>query len=118
MPKKNETQNPENTTFSRTEWLNKVREKVMSQPWGTAVMKATDSLMLEIVRVGETENLMLRIRTPNVRNAIKLTRKEHIESLLELVEMIAQNQNNLKDKLEALAEILPKSGRRTTEEEV
>ena len=118
MPKKTETPTQENTTFSKTEWLSKVKEKVMSQPWGTAVMKASDSLMLEIVRVGESDNLMLRIRTPNVRNSIKLTRKEHIESLLELVNAIAENQNNLKDKLEALMETLPRGGRRVAEEEI
>jgi len=118
MPKKPETQTQETQAFSRTEWMAKVKEKVMAQDWGTALLKSTDSLMLEIVRVGNSDNIMLRIRTPNVRNSIKLTRREHIESLLELVNAIAENQNNLKDKLEALMEVLPRGGRRVAEEEV
>lgn len=119
MPRKqtaNETVQ-EKTAFSREEWLMKVKEKLMQQPWSSAVMKSADALILELVRVGDSENLMVRIRTANIKNAIKLTRKEHIESLIELAEAIVANYNNIRDKLEAIMEILPK-GRRIAEEEV
>jgi uncharacterized phage protein gp47/JayE len=116
MPKKGENQNPQNPVFSKEEWLARVREKIGREPWGTALLKTTDALMVEVVRVGESDNVMVRIRGGNVKNAIKLTRKEHIDSLLEIVDAVASNYNNLRDKLEAIREILP-SGRRVTEEE-
>jgi len=118
MPKKDQNQNPQNPVFSKDEWLNKIREKVGTQPWGTVVIKDTGALMVEVVRVGESDNLMLRIRTPNVKNALKLTRKEHIDALLELVNAISNNEKNLMDKLEALKEVFPKGGRTREEEEV
>lgn len=118
MPKKQTNEMAqEKTAFSREEWLMKVKEKLMQQPWSSAVMKSTDALILELVRVGDSENLMVRIRTANIKNTLKLARKEHIESLIELAEAIATNYNNIRDKLEAIMEILPKS-RRIAEEEV
>lgn len=102
--------------FSPQEWLQKVKEKVMSQPWGTAVLKNAGALRLEIVRVGETDNIMVRIAGNKPGNAVKLTRREHVEALLELVEAIAQNYNNLQEKLEAVKQILPRSGRADVEE--
>lgn len=118
MPKKETKETGQkDTAFSKEEWLMKVKEKLMQEPWSSAVMKSTDALILELVRVGDSENLMVRIRTANIRNAIKLTRKEHIESLIELAEAIVANYNNIRDKLEAIMEILPKS-RRIAEEEI
>jgi hypothetical protein len=73
--------------------------------------------MVEVVRVGETEDIMVRIRTPNVKNAIKLTRREHINALLELADAIVKNENNLKEKLEALKGVL-RAGRGGEEEEL
>lgn len=115
MPKKETREVQEKTAFSKEEWLMKVKEKLMQQAWSSAVMKSAGVLILELVRVADSENIMLRIRTANIKNAIKLTRREHIESLIELAEAIAANYNNIRDKLEALMEILPK-GRRTEEE--
>jgi len=68
------------------------------------------------VRVGESEDVMIRVRTANVRNAIKLTRKEHVDALIELAKAIADNERNVRDKLEAVKEILRTSGRRQVDE--
>jgi hypothetical protein len=111
MPKK---ETPDG--FNREEWLNKAREKVMSQPWGTGVIWNNGTLFVELVRVGETEDVMVRLRTANVRNAIKLTRKEHVDALMELAKAIAQNERNVRDKIEAIKDILRTSGRRQVDE--
>jgi hypothetical protein len=119
MPKKGETQTTEgNGVFSKGEWIGKVKERIMRGPWGTVVIKDAGALTMEIVRIGETENLMLRIRTPNIKNTLKLTRREHVESLLELARAIANNEKNLADKLTALMEIFPRGGRVREEEEL
>jgi hypothetical protein len=111
MPKK-ETPNE----FNREEWLNKAKERIMQQPWGTGVVWNNGALFVELVRVGESEDVMVRIRTPNVRNAIKLTRKEHVDALMELAKAIAENDRNVRDKLEAVKEVLRTSGRRQVDE--
>ena len=119
MPRKGETQTTEKTNgFSKEEWLNRVKERIMHEPWGATVIKNAGALLMEIVRIGETENMMLRVRTPNVKNAIKLTRKEHIEALFEIAKAIVNNEKNLADKLEALKEIFPRGGRAREEEEL
>jgi len=102
-------------TFNPEEWLNKVKEKVMAAPWGTAIMWNNGTLFVEVVRAGEGEELFLRVRTANMRNAIKLTRKEHLEAFLELADAIRNNEKNLSDKLQALKEVL-KAGRSQVEE--
>jgi len=89
----------------------------MKEPWGTGRLWTNGTMFIEVVRVGETEDVMVRIRTPNVRNAVKLTRREHINALIELAEAIAQNEKNLKDKLEAIKSVL-RAGRGTEEEEI
>jgi hypothetical protein len=50
-------------------------------------------------------------------NAVKITRREHIDSLIDLAEAIAENKKNLRDKLEAVREML-RSRTRTDEEEL
>jgi len=111
MPKK-ETE-PE---FNRGEWLNKAKERVMAQPWGTGVIWNNGTLFVELVRVGESEDVMVRIRTPNVRNAIKLTRKEHVDALIDLAKAIANNEKNVADKLDAIKEALRTGGKRQVDE--
>jgi hypothetical protein len=114
MPKK-ETE----PGFNREEWLSKARERIMQQPWGTGVVwnnGNNGTLFVELVRVGESEDVMIRLRTANVRNAIKLTRKEHVDALMELARAIAENERNVRDKLEAVKEILRTSGRRQVDE--
>ena len=111
MPKK-ETE----PGFNREEWLSKARERIMQQPWGTGVVWNNGTLFVELVRVGESEDVMVRIRTPNVRNAMKLTRKEHVDALIELARTIADNEHNIKDKLEAVKDILRTTGRRQVNE--
>jgi len=107
MPKK-ETE----PGFNREEWLSKARERIMQQPWGTGVIWNNGTLFIELVRVGESEDVMIRVRTANVRNSIKLTRKEHVDALMELARAIAENDRNVRDKLEAVREILRTAGRR------
>lgn len=119
MPKRTQTETQETqkeNVFSKQEWLSKVKEKIMTQPWGTAVLKNAGPLRLEVVRVGETDNIMVRIAGNKPGNAVKLTRKEHIDALLEIADAIVANVNNLQDKLEAIKEILPRSGRGDVEE--
>jgi len=115
MPKK-ETEKETEPGFNREEWLSKAREKVMAQAWGTGVVWNNGTLFIELVRVGESEDVMIRVRTANVRNAIKLTRKEHVDALIELAKAIADNERNVRDKLEAVKEILRTSGRRQVDE--
>lgn len=103
-------------SFSKTEWLNRAREKVMQEEWGSATMLAVGALRVELVRIGNTQDLMVRICTQKFNNCLKLTRKEHIESLLELVEKIKANENSIVDKLEAIKEVLRAGGSRREEE--
>ena len=112
MPKQKETHAQE---FNKEEWMQRVQEKIMSQPWGTAVTWTDDTLFIEVVRVGESEDVMVRIRTQNVKNAIKLVRREHVDSLIALAEAIVSNEKNLRNKLEAIREVL-REGRRAVEE--
>jgi hypothetical protein len=114
MPK---TQTKRENEFNKEEWLNRVKERIMSAPWGSGRLWTDGTLFVELVRVGESEDVMIRIRTPNVKNAIKLTRKEHVAALLSLAEAVAHNENNLKDKLEAIREML-RTGRGAAEEEL
>jgi len=51
-----------------------------------------------------------------VRNAIKLTRKEHLDALIELAKAIANNERNVRDKIEAIKEILRSGSRRQVDE--
>ena len=114
MPK---TQTQTQTQFDREEWLKLVKERIMREPWGSGRVWTDGVLNVEIVRVGETEDLMIRIRTPLMKNAIKLTRKEHIDSLIALAKAIADNEKNLRDKLEAVKEMF-RSRTRIEEEEL
>jgi len=114
MPK---TQTQTQNQFDREEWLKLVKERIMKEPWGSGRVWTDGLITVEVVRVGESEDIMLRIRTPKMGNAVKLTRREHIDSLMELAKAIAGNEKNLRDKLEAIREML-KSRARTEEEEL
>jgi len=114
MPK---TQTQTQNQFDREEWLKLVKERIMKEPWGSGRVWTDGLITVEVVRVGESEDVMLRIRTPKMGNAVKLTRREHIDSLMELAKAIAGNEKNLRDKLEAIREML-KSRARTEEEEL
>jgi len=114
MPKQQTEKTPE---FSKEEWTKLVRERIMREPWGSGRVWTDGLITMEVVRVGESEDIMLRIRTPKMGNAVKLTRREHIDSLIELAKAIADNEKNLRDKLEAIREML-KSRTRTEEEEL
>jgi len=114
MPK---TQKPAETQFNKEEWIAVVRERIMREPWGSGRVWTDGTLQVEVVRVGETEDLMIRIRTPLVKNAIKLTRREHVDSLIALARAIADNEKNLRDKLEAVKEMF-RTRTRVEEEEL
>jgi hypothetical protein len=114
MPKQQTEKTPE---FDREEWIAVVRERIMREPWGSGRIWTDGTLNVEVVRVGETEDLMIRIRTPLVKNAIKLTRREHIDSLIALADAISKNEKNLRDKLETIKEMF-RSKTRTEEEEL
>jgi hypothetical protein len=103
MPK---TQTKQEAGFNREEWLRAVKERVMKEPWGSGRLWSDGVLHVEVVRVGESEDVMVRIRTPLMKNAVKLTRKEHITSLIELAKSITENEKNLRDKLEAIRDLL------------
>ena len=115
MPK---TQNQTKNQFNKEEWLGLVKERIMREPWGSGRLWADGTLNVEIVRVGETEDVMIRIRTPLMKNAIKLTRREHIDSLIALAKAIADNEKNLRDKLEAVKEMFRSRTRAVEEEEL
>jgi len=115
MPKQ---QAKQENQFNKEEWVGLVKERIMKEPWGSGRIWTDGTLNVEIVRVGETEDIMLRIRTPLVKNAIKLTRKEHIDSLMELAKAIADNEKNLRDKLEAVKEMFRSRTRAVEEEEL
>lgn len=114
MPKQ---QTRQETEFNKSGWLETVKGRIMKEPWGSGRLWSDGVLTVEIVRVGETEDVMLRIRTPKVNNAVKITRKEHVDSLIDLAKAIVENEKNLRDKLEAVREML-RSRARTEEEEL
>lgn len=125
MPKKHTGENPpssetggKNDVFSKEEWLQKVKEKVKDKAWATLTLKDFGALRIEIVRVRDTDNLMLRISTGNPQNSIRLTRKEHIEALIDMANYIAANVNNVLEKLNALKEIMPEGRRVVRDEEI
>ena len=118
MPKtQNQTQTQTQNQFDKEEWTKLVRERIMREPWGSGRIWTDGTLNVEVVRVGETEDVMIRIRTPLMKNAVKLTRKEHIDSLIALADAISKNEKNLRDKLEAVKEMF-RSRTRIEEEEL
>ena len=114
MPK---TQTQQTQEFNKEEWLRLVKERIMKEPWGSGRLWTDGVITVEVVRVGETEDVMVRVRTPKMGNAVKLTRREHIDSLIDLAKAVAENEKNLRDKLEAVREML-RSRARTEEEEL
>jgi predicted transcriptional regulator len=92
--------------FNKEAWLGAVKERIMKEAWGSGRLWTDGIITMEVVRVGESEDIMVRIRTPLIRNTIKLTKKEHINSFIELANAVVKNENNLRDKLEALKELL------------
>mgnify|MGYP000506400306 CR=1 FL=1 len=113
MPK---TQTKQENEFNKEEWLKMVKERIMKEAWGSGKLWTDGVITMEVVRIGETEDVMVRIRTPKMGNAVKLTRKDHIDALIELSRAIADNEKNLRDKLEALRDLF-RSRTRTEEEE-
>lgn len=113
MPRKTEEREggQNQSFFDRQDWLAKAKEKVMQAPWGTAVMYDAEYLRLELVRIADSQDVMVRLCGQKTNNCVKMTRREHIQALLDIVSAIVENKNNLKDKLEAIAEALPSKTR-------
>jgi len=108
MPKK------ENQEFNKEEFVNKLKQAVFSEPWGAAVLYDSGTVRLEVVRIEESDNVMVRLAGQKPGNALKLTTKEHIYDVMEIFKALFNNEDNLRDKLEAVMELLPerKQGRR------
>ena len=92
--------------FNPEEFLERVRSVVMRKEWGSAILKQADTIRIEAVRVGNTEDIMIRISGQKPGNALKIVTKEHLDNFLEIVDAIASNEGSLRDKLLALRSIL------------
>jgi len=106
MPKEQKTQTEPKKEFNSEMFIQKVREAVMKKEWGTAVLAQADTIKIEAVRVGNTSDIMVRVSGQKPGNALKMTTTRHIENFIDLVRMIADNEGNLMDKLNALKSVL------------
>jgi hypothetical protein len=106
MPKKEETNN-QGEGFDAEAFASKVRSAVTGRPWASAVVAQVGTIKLEIVRVGDTDNLMLRLSGQKPGNALKLTTRQHVEDLIELMRMIQENESDLMRKIETIKDMLP-----------
>jgi hypothetical protein len=102
MPKEQKTQKE----FSPEEFNRKVLDVVMKKPWGTAILAQADTVKIEVVRIEEKNDLMVRISGQKPGNALKLTTVRHIENFIDLARMVANNEGYLLDKLNALKNML------------
>jgi hypothetical protein len=92
--------------FSPEEYRKKVQSVIMKKEWGTAILTQFNTVKLEVVRIGNTDEIMIRISGQKPGNALKLVTKEHLDNFLELAHAIVSNEGNLLDKLGALKEML------------
>jgi hypothetical protein len=92
--------------FNPEEFLEKVRNAVMKKEWGAAILKQADTIKLEVVRVGSTDDLMIRVSGQKPGNALKIVTQTHLDNFLELVDAVATNEGGLRDKLLALRSVL------------
>jgi hypothetical protein len=92
--------------FDAEEFLKRVRNAVMKKEWGSAILTQFNTVKLEVVKIGNTDEVMIRVSGQKPGNALKLVTKEHLDNFLELAHAIMSNKGNLLDKLEALKELL------------
>jgi RecA/RadA recombinase len=92
--------------FNPEEFLERVRSAVMKKEWGTAILTQFNTVKLEVVRISDTSEIMIRVSGQKPGNALKLVTKEHLDNFLEIVDAIASNEGNLRDKLLALRSVL------------
>lgn len=109
MPKE---QKPEKQ-FNPEEFVQKALKAVMTKEWGSAILAQADTIKIEVVRIDNSNDIMLRISGQKPGNSLKLTTVRHIDNFLDLVNMIANNEGNLADKLNALKSVLREDGYKT-----
>ena len=106
MPKKQETTD-EGEGFNAEAFASKVRSAIMDRSWGSAVLAQAGTIKLEIVRVNDTDNVMLRLSGQKLGNALKLTTRQHVDDLIELMRMVLENESDLMRKIETIKNMLP-----------
>jgi hypothetical protein len=96
--------------FDAEEFRKKVQNAIMKKEWGTAILTQFNTVKLEVVRIGNTDEIMIRVSGQKPGNALKLVTKEHLDNFIDLAHAIASNEGGLLDKLEALKELLREGG--------
>jgi len=92
--------------FDAEGFRKKVQNAIMKKEWGTAILTQFNTVKLEVVRIGNTDEIMIRVSGQKPGNALKLVTKEHLDNFIELVDAIAANEGGLRDKLLALRSML------------
>jgi CRISPR/Cas system-associated endoribonuclease Cas2 len=92
--------------FDAEEFLKRVQNAIMKKEWGSAILTQFNTVKLEVVRIGNTDEIMIRVSGQKPGNALKLVTKEHLDNFLELAHAMVNNEGNLLDKLEALKGLL------------
>jgi hypothetical protein len=96
--------------FNPEEFIQKVKTVVMKKEWGSAILTQMDTIKLEVVRVGNTDDIMIRVSGQKPGNALKIVTQTHLDNFIELAEAITANEGGLRDKLQALRSILREGG--------
>jgi len=102
MPKEQKTA----PQFDAEEFSQRVKDIVMKKEWGTAVLAQADTIKIEVVRVGESNEMMIRVSGQKPGNALKIVTTRHLDNFLDLVRMISNNEGNLLIKLMTLRNML------------
>jgi hypothetical protein len=92
--------------FDAEEFRKKVQNAIMKKEWGTAILAQFNTVKLEVVRIGDTGEIMIRVSGQKLGNALKLVTKEHLDNFIDLAHAVASNEGGLLDKLQALRSML------------
>jgi hypothetical protein len=106
MPKKQETAGG-GEGFNAEAFADKVKAAIMDRPWGSATLVQSGTIKLEVVRVNDTDSVMLRLSGQKLGNALKLTTRQHVDDLIELMRMVLENESDLMRKIETIRNMLP-----------
>jgi len=93
--------------FNAEAFASKVKTAIMDKPWGSAVVAQAGTIKLEVVRVNDTDSVMLRLSGQKLGNALKLTTRQHVDDLIELMRMVLENEGDLMRKIETIKGMLP-----------
>jgi len=96
--------------FDAEEFRKKVLNAVMRKEWGTAILTQFNTVKLEVVRISNTSEIMIRVSGQKPGNSLKLATREHLDNFIDLAHAIVSNADGLLDKLEALKELLREGG--------